>query len=68
VDPTKEFLIDLAAIADIVPETLVSAQSSGVGVPGDVAVELEKRLSPLAALPPISSDEADDPVFDPDSL
>lgn len=51
------------------PETLITAQASGTGVPEDVATELEKCLSPLlAASPPIGSEQADDPGFDPDSV
>jgi len=69
VDPSREFLIGLDTINDIVPETLVNAQASGNRVPQAVALELEKRLSPLiTALPPISSEQADDPGFDPDSV
>ena len=52
-------------IQDIVPETLITAQASGNGVPDDVASKLEKRL---AVLPPINSEQADDPGFDPDSV
>ena len=69
VDPSREFLIEFDAINEIVPDTLITAQASGNGVPEDVAIELEKRLSPLLhALPPISSEQADDPSFDPDSV
>jgi hypothetical protein len=69
VDPNREFLIGLDAIIDILPETLVDAQSSGTTVPRGVELELEKRLSPLiATLPVISSEQADDPAFDPDSV
>jgi putative restriction endonuclease len=69
VDPGREFLIELNTVKEIVPETLIAAQSSGLGVPEDVEIELEKRLSPfLRSLPPISSEQADDPGFDPDSI
>jgi putative restriction endonuclease len=69
VDPAQEFLIELSAIDEIVPETLITTQASGIGVPEDVAIELEKRLSRfLPRLPAISSEQADDPGFDPDSV
>jgi hypothetical protein len=64
-----EFLLDYQTILDIVPDTLITAQASGNGVPEDVASELERHLSPLLAdLPPICSEQADDPDFDPDSI
>ena len=69
VDPRQEFLIALDEVADILPETLLNAQSSGIAVPDDFAFELEKRLPPLAvALSAIKSDQADDLAFDPDSV
>lgn len=69
VDPSRAFLLDYQAIQDIVPGTLIAAQASGNRVPEDVASELERRLLPLvAALPPISSEQADDPGFDPESV
>ncbi|WP_205680513.1 HNH endonuclease [Bradyrhizobium sp. LVM 105] len=69
VDPSREFLIKLDAIQDILPDTLVTTQSSGVGVPENVALELEKRLLAfITALPSISNEQADDPGFDPDSI
>lgn len=69
VDPSREFLIGFEIVEKIVPQTLVTAQASGVGLPEDAATELERHLSPLlAGLPPISSEQADDPGFDPDSV
>jgi putative restriction endonuclease len=69
VDPGRAFLLDYRTVQNIVPETLITAQASGSRVPDDVALELERSLSPLlAVLPPISSGEADDPEFDPDSV
>jgi putative restriction endonuclease len=68
VDPSREFLIGLDAINDIVPDTLINAQASGNGVAEDVALELEKRLAPLITFSSISSEQADDPGFDPDSV
>ena len=69
VDPSREFLLDYQTIEDIVPETLITAQASGNGVPEDVAAELENSPSPLlAVLPSIGSEQADDPSFDPDSI
>lgn len=69
VDPTQAFLLDLQTIQDIVPETLITAQASGNGVPEGVASELERRLTSfLAVLKPLGSEQADDPSFDPDSV
>ena len=69
VDPSRKFLIGFEIIEKIAPLTLVTAQASGVGVTEDVATELEKHLSPLlGGLPSISSEQADDPGFDPDSV
>ena len=69
VDPSREFLLDYDIIKDILPETLISAQASGIGVPEAVTSELENLLSPLlTVLPLIGSDQADDPGFDPDSV
>lgn len=69
VDPRREFLIEFDAIAGIVPETIITAQASGIRVPDEVMIELEKRLSPfLDVQSPITSDHADDPGFDPDSV
>lgn len=65
VDPGQTFLLGYQTIQDIVPETLITAQASGNGVPDNVAFELERRL---AVLPPIGSEQADDPSFDPDSV
>jgi hypothetical protein len=68
-DPSREFLIGFEDIEEIAPEFLITAQASGVAVPADVATELERRLSPFfAALPSITSEQADDPGFDPDSV
>jgi hypothetical protein len=68
VDPSRELLIEFDTISKIVPDTLITAQASGIGVPEDVAIELEKHLAPLVTLPLISSEQADDPHFDPDSV
>jgi putative restriction endonuclease len=69
VDPRREFLIGYDIISIIVPETLIDAQASGITVSDEVAIELEKYLTPLISTqPPLSSSEADDPRFDPDSL
>ena len=48
VDPSREFLLDYQTIEDIVPETLITAQASGNGVPEDVAAELEKSPFPAS--------------------
>ncbi|MDP3896767.1 MAG: HNH endonuclease [Mesorhizobium sp.] len=69
VNPGQEFLIEFETIAEMLPATLVTTRSSGISVPDDVAVELEKRLPPrLPLLPTIGSELADDPSFDPDSV
>jgi putative restriction endonuclease len=69
VDPSQEFLLDYETTQGIVPETLIAARASGNGVPEGVATELERRLSPfLAPLPPVGSEQSDDPSFDPDSV
>lgn len=69
VNPAKEFLLDYAAIADILPRTLVEAQQSGNRIPDDVALELENRLAfVVEAAPPLDGHDADDPSFDPDSI
>ncbi len=67
VDPTKEFLLPLLAIKDVVPDGLISAQASGFPVSDDVALELERRLAPvlLASQRAPASGQADDPAFDP---
>ena len=69
VDPSREFLLSYQTVQGIVPETLITAQASGNGVPEDVASELDRLLSPLlGVLPPIESEQADDPGFDPDNV
>lgn len=69
VDPSRTFMLSYQAILGIVPETLITAQASGNRVPEDAASELERRLAPLlTVLPPIASEQADDPGFDPDSV
>ena len=69
VDPSRTFLLGLEDFSDILPDTLLNAQSSGIGVPEDVAIEIEKRLAPLLLpVPPIGMEQADDPGFDPDSI
>lgn len=69
VDPGRAFLLSLEDISDILPDGLLTAQSSGVGVPEEVAIEIEKRLAPLLEpVSPIGSEQADDPGFDPDSV
>jgi putative restriction endonuclease len=63
-------LLSLAEIADIVPPSLIDAQASGNSVPEEIVPILERRLAPwLKPLaPPIESDQADDPAFDPESI
>src|SRR4051812_27622895 len=69
VDPRQEFLLGFNVVNEIVPETLITAQSSGNGVPEDVAIELEEHLTLLLpGLPAIGSEDADDAGFDPDSV
>jgi putative restriction endonuclease len=65
VDPDHAFLLSLEDISDVLPDSLLKAQGSGISVPEDVAAEIEKRLVPAL---PIGSDQADDPEFDPDSV
>jgi putative restriction endonuclease len=69
VDPDRGFLLSLEEISDIIPNALLTTQRSGIGVPEDVANEIERRLAPLlVSMSPICSEEADDPAFDPDSV
>ena len=69
VDPSRNFLIAFKEVERIVPEFLISAQASGARVPEDAATELEKYLPPSPTpLPTISSEQADDSAFDPDSV
>lgn len=69
VDPGRAFLLSLEDISDILPDALLTTQSSGISVPEDVAIEIEKRLAPLLTpVSPIGSEQADDPGFDPDSV
>lgn len=69
VDPGRGFLLSLEDISDILPDALLTTQGSGIGVPEDVAIEIEKRLAPLLIpVSPIGSEQADDPSFDPDSV
>jgi hypothetical protein len=51
VDPTREFLLPLEAIADVIPGTLVRAMASGHRVPNEITVELEKRIAASATVP-----------------
>ena len=69
VDPSQSFLLSLEQIRDVLPDTLLTAQSSGIGVPEGVATEIEKRLAPLLVpVSPIGGEQADDPGFDPESI
>ncbi len=69
VDPASAFLLNLEDISDILPEALLTTQGSGIGIPEDFAIEIEKRLAPLLAPAlPIGREQADDPGFDPDSV
>ena len=69
VDPSQEFLLDYQTVQEIVPQTLITALASGNGVPEEVATALDSHISPLlAASPQITSEQADDPGFDPDSV
>ena len=69
VHPGRSFLLNYQVIQDIVPEALINAQASGNAVQQEIAVELDRRLSPaFAVVSPISSDQADDLSFDPDSV
>ncbi|WP_247485835.1 HNH endonuclease [Bradyrhizobium sp. 193] len=69
VDPDHEFLVEFQAIRELVPEFLFATQSSGIGVPDSIAIELERLLGPfLRNTPPITGDQADDIAFDPDSV
>jgi putative restriction endonuclease len=69
VDPARSFLLSVEDISDILPRALLTTQGSGIGVPEDVATEIERRLAPLLVpVSPIGSEQADDPGFDPDSV
>jgi putative restriction endonuclease len=69
VDPDREFLIGFEIILRLVPKTLIDAQASGNAIPNDVADKLEAYLAQtLSAQAPITSEQADDPQFDPDSV
>jgi hypothetical protein len=69
VHPSRGFLLDYESIEDVLPKTLVEAQQSGNGVPDEVERELDSRLAlVIAAVSPLTSDDADDPEFDPDSV
>jgi hypothetical protein len=70
VDPTKDFLLRLEDIQDIVPETNINSNSSGIRVLDGIIPELEARLTGKTASssPPFESGLADDPAFDPDSV
>lgn len=69
VDPSREFLVGFEIVDRIVPETLIDAQASGNAVPSDVAQKLETYLAPfLSAQEPLNSEQADDLLFDPDSI
>ena len=69
VDPDRSFLLDLQAFLDFVPNTLLVAQASGNSVPDEIESELERRIASITnLLPPLTSEMADDPSFDPDSI
>ncbi|WP_366143009.1 HNH endonuclease [Tardiphaga sp.] len=69
VDPVRQFLIGDEIISKMVPEKIIFTQSSGISVPESLTAELEKHLAPLfSGLPRITSEEGDDPAFDPDSV
>ena len=70
VDPTAGFLLPLATVDDFVPQRLIDAPRSGVRIPDDVAVELERRLVSvlLAGTLAVNSKEADNPAYDPASV
>ncbi len=69
VNPTHSFLLDHAALADIVPKPLIEAQQSGNRVDDDVARELEARLAlAVRSLAIVGPADADDAGFDPDSI
>lgn len=69
VNPAHAFLIDYDAIADVIPKSLVDAQQSGNGVPDHVAHELDNRLALIIeSVSPLTSAEADNCSFDPDSV
>ncbi len=69
VDPARAFLLSLEDISDILPNSLLTTQASGIGVAEDVANKIDERLLPLLhPAVPIGSEQADDPGFDPDSI
>jgi hypothetical protein len=68
VDPTVGFLLTLASINDFVPQSLINAQGSGVRVPDDVVLELERRLAPVlleGLASAVSGNEWYDVPYDP---
>jgi hypothetical protein len=69
VNPARTFLLDYDSIEDIVPKSLVEAQQSGNSVPDKVVRELDNRLAlAIESASPLSSVDADDLSFDPDSI
>jgi putative restriction endonuclease len=46
VDPSRDFLLRLEDIADVVPPTLINANASGNSVSDDIASEIDRRLEP----------------------
>jgi hypothetical protein len=49
VDPSREFLLGLEEIEDVVPSSLVNANASGFSVGDEVATEIDKRLARFVA-------------------
>jgi ribosomal protein S18 acetylase RimI-like enzyme len=69
VDPTKDFLLALEELEDVVPRTTINAQASGTGLTDKVADELDRRLAHrLNVRPAVDPMSADDGSFDPDSV
>jgi hypothetical protein len=69
-DPTKGFLLTLEEVEDIVPDSRINAQASGISVPEEITPELERRLvlGTAPTLPLLESKQADDPAFDPEGV